>query len=102
LGRNCKINFSTRRRTKPGGASYMIRDGALENPKPQGIIGLHVHPGLNIGKLSFRKGRVMASADEIYITIKSKGSNAAAPFNSRYSFNCISFNCFLTTNYFKK
>ncbi|HPH23107.1 MAG TPA: amidohydrolase, partial [Chitinophagaceae bacterium] len=56
-----------------------IRDGALENPKPQGIIGLHVHPGLNIGKLSFRKGRVMASADEIYITIKSKGGHAAAP-----------------------
>jgi hippurate hydrolase len=74
-----KLIFQPGEERNPGGASYMIRDGALENPKPQGIIGLHVHPGLNIGKLSFRKGRVMASADEIYITIKSKGSNAAAP-----------------------
>lgn len=63
----------------PGGASYMIRDGALENPRPQGIFGLHVHPGLDVGKLSFRKGRVMASADELYMTIRSKGGHAAAP-----------------------
>ncbi len=63
----------------PGGASYMIRDGALENPRPQGIFGLHVHPGLDAGKLSFRKGRVMASADELYMTIRSKGGHAAAP-----------------------
>ena len=57
----------------------MIKEGVLENPRPQGIFGLHVHPGLELGKLSFRKGRVMASADEIYITIKSKGGHAAAP-----------------------
>src|SRR5437899_8075667 len=40
---------------------------------PQGIVGMHVNPGLPAGKLSFRKGRVMASADELYITIKSRG-----------------------------
>jgi len=57
----------------------MIRDGALDNPRPAGIIALHVHPGLDCGKLSFRKGRVMASADEIYMTISSKGGHAAAP-----------------------
>ncbi len=57
----------------------MIKDGALQNPSPSGIIALHVHPGLSVGKLSFRKGRVMASADEIYITIKGKGGHAAAP-----------------------
>ncbi|MBV9989044.1 MAG: amidohydrolase [Chitinophagaceae bacterium] len=74
-----KLLFQPGEERNPGGASYMIRDGALENPKPQGIIGLHVHPGLELGKLSFRKGRVMASADEIYITIRSKGGHAAAP-----------------------
>lgn len=74
-----KLLFQPGEEKNPGGASYMIRDGALENPKPAGIIGLHVHPGLDFGKLSFRKGRVMASADEIYITIKSKGGHAAAP-----------------------
>jgi amidohydrolase len=74
-----KLIFQPGEERNPGGASFMIRDGALENPRPQGIIGMHVHPGLDLGKLSFRKGRVMASADEIYITIKSKGGHAAAP-----------------------
>lgn len=74
-----KLLFQPGEEKNPGGASYMIRDGALKNPEPQGIIGLHVHPGLETGKLSFRKGRVMASADEIYITIKGKGGHAASP-----------------------
>lgn len=74
-----KLLFQPGEEKNPGGASLMIKDGALENPKPQGIFGMHVHPGLPLGKLSFRKGRVMASADEIYITIKSKGGHAAAP-----------------------
>ena len=74
-----KLLFQPGEERNPGGASYMIRDGALENPKPQGIVGLHVHPGLNVGQLSFRKGRVMASADEIFMTISSKGGHAAAP-----------------------
>jgi len=74
-----KLIFQPGEERNPGGASYMIKDGALENPKPLGIVGLHVHPGLNVGQLSFRKGRVMASADEIFMTIKSKGGHAAAP-----------------------
>src|SRR4051812_3370755 len=74
-----KLIFQPGEERNPGGASLMIKEGALENPKPQGIFGLHVHPGLPLGKFSFRKGRVMASADEIYITIKSKGGHAAAP-----------------------
>jgi hippurate hydrolase len=74
-----KLLFQPGEEKNPGGASFMIRDGALENPKPMGIIALHVHPGLDFGKLSFRKGRVMASADEIYMTIKGKGGHAAAP-----------------------
>jgi len=74
-----KLIFQLGEEKNPGGASLMIKEGVLENPKPQGIIALHVHPGLEEGKLSFRKGRVMASADELYITIKSKGGHAAAP-----------------------
>jgi len=74
-----KLIFQPGEERNPGGASYMIRDGALQNPTPQGIFGLHVHPGLDVGKLSFRKGRIMASADEIFITIKGKGGHAAAP-----------------------
>lgn len=74
-----KLIFQPGEERNPGGASYLIKEGVLEDPKPQGIFGLHVHPGLDLGKLSFRKGRVMASADEIYVTIKSKGGHAAAP-----------------------
>jgi amidohydrolase len=74
-----KLIFQLGEEKNPGGASLMIKEGVLQNPKPQGIIGMHVHPGLELGKLSFRKGRVMASADEIYITIKGNGGHAAAP-----------------------
>lgn len=74
-----KLIFQPGEERNPGGASLLIKEGVLENPKPQGIVALHVNPSLEVGKLSFRKGRVMASADEIYITIKSKGGHAAAP-----------------------
>jgi hippurate hydrolase len=74
-----KLLFQPGEEKNPGGASYMIRDGALKNPEPAGIVGLHVHPGLNHGKLSFRKGRVMASADELYVSIKGPGGHAATP-----------------------
>lgn len=74
-----KLLFQPGEERNPGGASLMIKDGALLHPAPEGIIGLHVHPQLEIGKLSFRSGMVMASADEIYITVKSNGGHAAAP-----------------------
>lgn len=74
-----KLIFQPGEEKNPGGASILIKEGVLENPKPERIFALHVHPGLEVGKLSFRNGMVMASADEIYITIKSKGGHAAAP-----------------------
>jgi len=63
----------------PGGASYMIRDGALENPQPSGIIGQHVYPLLESGKIGFREGMYMASADEIYLRVIGKGGHGAWP-----------------------
>ncbi len=74
-----KLIFQPGEEKNPGGASLMIKEGVLENPTPQGIVALHVHTGLPTGRLSFRTGTVMASADELYITIKSKGGHAAAP-----------------------
>ncbi len=74
-----KLIFQLGEERNPGGASIMIKEGVLENPAPQSIFALHVHPGLPVGKLSFRSGMVMASADEIYITIKGKGGHAASP-----------------------
>lgn len=63
----------------PGGASYMIRDGALENPRPSGIIGQHVFPLLPVGKIGMKEGMYMASADEIYLKVIGKGGHGAAP-----------------------
>lgn len=74
-----KLIFQPGEEKNPGGASLLIREGVLEDPKPEKIFALHVHPGLEVGKMSFRNGMVMASADEIYISIKSKGGHAAAP-----------------------
>ncbi len=74
-----KLIFQPGEEKNPGGASLLIKEGVLENPAPQAILGLHVHPGLATGKVSFKSGKVMASADELYFTIKSKGGHAAAP-----------------------
>lgn len=74
-----KLIFQPGEEKNPGGASLMIRDGVLDNPKPERIFALHVHPGMATGTFSFRGGKVMASADEIYITIKARGGHAAAP-----------------------
>jgi amidohydrolase len=74
-----KLIFQPGEEVAPGGASFMIRDGVLENPRPSGIIGQHVMPFIPTGKVGFRQGLYMASADEIYITVKGKGGHAAMP-----------------------
>ncbi len=74
-----KLIFQPGEEKNPGGASLMIKDGVLDNPKPDGIVALHVHTWLETGKMSFRSGKVMASADELYFTIKGKGGHAASP-----------------------
>ena len=74
-----KLIFQPGEEKNPGGASLLIRDGVLENPKPEAIVALHVNTLLEAGKASFRAGKVMASADELYFTIKGKGGHAASP-----------------------
>lgn len=63
----------------PGGASIMIREGVLQNPRPAAIFGQHVHPPLRAGMVGFRPGMYMASADEIYVTVKGRGGHGAMP-----------------------
>jgi amidohydrolase len=74
-----KLIFQPGEEKNPGGASLMIKAGVLQNPAPSKIFGMHVHNILQAGEFSFRGGMVMASTDEIFITIKSKGGHAAAP-----------------------
>ena len=63
----------------PGGASLMIKEGVLENPKPNKILGQHVMPLIDVGQVGFRSGMYMASADEIYFKVVGKGGHAAMP-----------------------
>jgi amidohydrolase len=74
-----RLIFQPGEEKTPGGASYMIRDGALKDPQPSGIIGQHVFPLLSVGKIGFREGMYMASCDEIYLKIIGKGGHGAAP-----------------------
>lgn len=74
-----KLVFQPGEEKLPGGASLMIRDGVLENPKVDRMFGQHVMPLIEVGKVGFRKGLYMASADEIYIKVVGKGGHAAHP-----------------------
>ena len=74
-----KLIFQPGEEMHPGGASLMIKEGVLENPKPDAIFALHVYPNLPSGTVGFRAGQYMASADELYITIEGKGGHAALP-----------------------
>lgn len=74
-----KLIFQPGEEKNPGGASILIQEGVLKNPTPQRIYGQHVHPQLEVGRMNFAAGKVMASADEIYITVKGKGGHAAKP-----------------------
>lgn len=77
-----KLIFQPGEEVAPGGASLMIKDGVLQNPSPIAILGQHVMPLIPVGKVGFRSGLYMASADEIYITVKGKGGHAAMPDNT--------------------
>ena len=74
-----KLIFQPGEERIPGGASLLIKEGVLENPAPTSILGQHVMPGLAVGKVGFREGLYMASADEIYLTIHGKGGHGAVP-----------------------
>jgi amidohydrolase len=74
-----KLIFQPSEEKQPSGAKAMIKAGVLESPAVEAILGLHVTPELEVGRLGFRKGQFMASADEVYITILGKGGHGASP-----------------------
>lgn len=72
-----KLIFQPGEEKLPGGASLMIKEGVLENPRPASMFGQHVFPSMETGKVGFRSGMYMASTDELYLTVKGKGGHAA-------------------------
>jgi amidohydrolase len=63
-----------------GGAKLMIEQGALENPKPDAIFGLHVTSRLPLGVIGYRSGPTMASSDKLQIVIEGRQTHAAMPW----------------------
>ena len=74
-----KLIFQPGEEKLPGGASMMIKEGVLENPKPSSVFGQHVMPFIPAGKVGFRSGIYMASTDELYLRVKGKGGHGAMP-----------------------
>lgn len=74
-----KLIFQPAEEKAPGGASIMIKEGVLENPKPISIFGQHVATNVPVGKIGFREGMYMASTDELYIKVIGKGGHGAMP-----------------------
>ncbi|RZK49474.1 MAG: amidohydrolase [Pedobacter sp.] len=79
FGGTIKLVFQPAEEILPGGASIMIKEGVLDNPQPKAILGQHVMPLIETGKVGFRKGIYMASTDEIYVTVTGKGGHGAQP-----------------------
>lgn len=79
FGGTVKLIFQPGEEKLPGGASLMIKEGVLENPIPLAVIGQHVMPSLECGKIGLRKGLHMASMDELIIRVHGKGGHGAQP-----------------------
>ena len=79
FGGTVKLIFQPAEEKLPGGANMMIKEGVLENPKPNAVLGQHVMPLIESGKVGFRSGKYMASTDEIYVTVHGKGGHGAQP-----------------------
>lgn len=63
-----------------GGAALMIKEGVMENPKVDAIFGLHIMSDIEAGKIEYKPGAYMASADWFTIKVKGKGSHGSKPW----------------------
>ena len=74
-----RLIFQPAEEKLPGGASLMIGDGVLRDPAPAAVIGQHVMPSVPCGKIAMRGGQLMASMDEISVTVHGRGGHGAMP-----------------------
>ena len=82
FGGTIKLIFQPGEEKFPGGASLMIKEGVLTKPQPSAVIGQHVSPMVDTGKIAIRKGKFMASMDEIFVTVRGKGGHGAQPHHN--------------------
>ena len=62
-----------------GGASLMIKERVLDDPRPSAIFGLHVMPNIEVGQIGYNSGPAMASSDRFTVTIRGKKVHGAYP-----------------------
>jgi amidohydrolase len=79
FGGTVMLIFQPGEEKAPGGAVLMLNEGIFDPIRPDLILAQHVMPSLNCGMAGFASGAIMASSDEIYITIRGKGGHAATP-----------------------
>ncbi|MHB1176741.1 MAG: amidohydrolase [Daejeonella sp.] len=65
-----------------GGAELMVKEGVMQNPKVDAIFGLHINAQTEVGKITYRPGGTMASANDMQIIIKGTSAHGAAPWSS--------------------
>lgn len=65
-----------------GGAELMIKEGVLENPKVDAILGLHINAQTEVGKIAYRPGGTMAAVNDMQIVVKGKQAHGAYPWSS--------------------
>lgn len=82
FGGQIKLLFQPGEEVLPGGASIMIKEGVLENPRPTSIIGQHAMPRIDAGKIGIRSGKHMASMDAVRVRVVGKGGHGAEPQNN--------------------
>mgnify|MGYP000241752410 CR=1 FL=1 len=63
-----------------GGAALMVREGALEDPRPEAIFGLHVTNQLHTGRIGYRPGGALAASDRYTIVVRGRQTHGARPW----------------------
>ena len=68
----------------PGGAEPMVRDGALEDPRPDCILALHVMASMDrtAGPVQVSYSNMFAADDQLYIKVTGKGAHGSQPDRS--------------------
>ncbi len=63
-----------------GGASLMVKEGVMDNPKVDAVFGLHIQSGVESGTIQYKPGAFMAAADFFSIKVKGKASHGSQPW----------------------
>ncbi len=63
-----------------GGASLMVKEGVLENPKVDAIFGLHINSATPVGTIKYKPGGMMAAVERFVVNVKGKQTHGSQPW----------------------